>query len=145
MDTQERLHALDALRAFALFLGIYFHASLSYLPSFEEWVVSDTSSSFLITIVSGFSHLFRMALFFFIAGYFARLVYHRKGRAYFIRDRAKRIALPLLIFLPIMLPLLGVIWRWGAQDKGITIVLSPPLTVDNFPLTHLWFLYYLFG
>ena len=95
METNDRLHALDALRAFALFLGIYFHASLSFMPGLEEWVVTDTSTSPAIWLVSGFSHLFRMSLFFFIAGYFARLVYHRKGCAYFVRDRAKRIALPM--------------------------------------------------
>jgi peptidoglycan/LPS O-acetylase OafA/YrhL len=143
MDTQDRLHALDALRAFALFLGIYFHASLSFMPGLDEWVVTDTSTSPAIWIVSGFSHLFRMSLFFFIAGYFARLVFHRKGFSYFVRDRAKRIGLPLLMFLPVMIPLLGLIWQWGAEQGHKPIVAPAPLSVCNFPLTHLWFLYYL--
>jgi glucan biosynthesis protein C len=143
METHDRLHALDGLRAFALFLGIYFHASLSYMPGLEEWLVTDTSTSVVISIVSGFSHLFRMSLFFFIAGYFARLVYHRKGFGYFMRDRAKRIGLPLLMFLPVMIPLLGIIWEWGAQESQRTLVERPPISVRNFPLTHLWFLYYL--
>jgi peptidoglycan/LPS O-acetylase OafA/YrhL len=143
METPDRLHALDALRAFALFLGIYFHASLSFMPGLDEWVVTDTSTSAAIWIVSGFSHLFRMSLFFFIAGYFARLLYHRKGLRYFVRDRAKRIGLPLLMFLPVMIPLLGLIWQWGAQQSGKPIAASPPLGVRSFPLTHLWFLYYL--
>src|SRR5215217_3460990 len=143
METHDRVHALDALRAFALFLGIYFHASLSFMPGLDEWVVTDTSTSPAIWIVSGFSHLFRMSLFFFIAGYFARLVYHRKGFGQFVRDRAKRIALPLVLFLPIMIPLLGLIWEWGAQRSGRAIVDRPPISVRNFPLAHLWFLYYL--
>ncbi|HET9447301.1 MAG TPA: acyltransferase family protein [Steroidobacteraceae bacterium] len=143
MNTPDRLHALDALRAFALFLGIYFHASLSYVPGVEEWVVTDTSTSPMIWLVSGFSHLFRMSLFFFIAGYFARLVYHRKGFGYFVRDRARRIALPLLMFLPVMLVLLGIIWAWGAREMGRALPDPPPIGVRYFPLTHLWFLYYL--
>jgi glucan biosynthesis protein C len=143
METHDRLHALDALRAFALFLGIYFHASLSFMPGLEEWVVTDTSTSPVIWLVSGFSHLFRMSLFFFIAGYFARLLYHRKGFGYFVRNRATRIGLPLLMFLPVMVPLLGLIWQWGAQESHKAIVEPPPLSVRNFPLTHLWFLYYL--
>jgi peptidoglycan/LPS O-acetylase OafA/YrhL len=143
METNDRLHALDGLRAFALFLGIYFHASLSFMPGVEEWVVTDTSTSAAIWIVSGFSHLFRMSLFFFIAGYFARLVYHRKGLGYFVRDRAKRIALPLVMFLPVMWPLLGLIWEWGAQESHKALVEPAPLSVRHFPLTHLWFLYYL--
>lgn len=143
MTTHDRLHALDALRAFALFLGIYFHASLSFFPGLDSWVVTDTSTSAAIWVVSGFSHLFRMSLFFFIAGYFARLVYHRKGLGYFVRDRAKRIGLPLLMFLPVMIPLLGVIWAWGAEESHRVLAPPPPLSVRNFPLTHLWFLYYL--
>ena len=143
MEANDRLHALDALRAFALFLGIYFHASLSFLPGIEEWVVTDTSTSPAIWIVSGFSHLFRMSLFFFIAGYFARLVYHRKGFSYFVRDRAKRIALPLVMFLPVMVPLLGLIWTWGAEQTHRTLASPPPISLRTFPLTHLWFLYYL--
>jgi glucans biosynthesis protein C len=143
METHDRLHALDALRAFALFLGIYFHASLSYFPGLDEWVVTDTSTAPVIWLLSGFSHLFRMSLFFFIAGYFARLVYHRKGFGYFVRDRARRIAVPLLMFLPVMLWLLGLIWQWGAQQMGRPIPDPPPVSVRNFPLTHLWFLYYL--
>jgi glucans biosynthesis protein C len=143
METQDRLHALDALRAFALFLGIYFHASLSFMPGLEGWVVTDTSTSIAVSIVSGLSHLFRMSLFFFIAGYFARLLYHRKGFGYFVRDRARRIALPLLMFLPVMLPLLGLIWKWGAQQSHTTLPDPLPISVRNFPLTHLWFLYYL--
>ena len=143
METQDRLHALDALRAFALFLGIYFHASLSFMPGIDQWVVTDTSTSPAIWMVSGFSHLFRMSLFFFIAGYFARLVYHRKGFSHFVRDRAKRIALPLLMFLPVMIPLLGIIWAWGAEQSGKVLPAPPSLGLRYFPLTHLWFLYYL--
>ena len=139
----DRLHALDALRAFALLLGIYFHASLSFMPGLDEWVVTDTSTSAAIWVVSGFSHLFRMSLFFFIAGYFGRLVFHRKGFGSFVRDRAKRIGLPLLMFLPVMIPLLGLIWEWGALQSHKPLAPRPPLSVRNFPLTHLWFLYYL--
>jgi surface polysaccharide O-acyltransferase-like enzyme len=143
METSERLHALDALRAFALFLGIYFHASLSHVPGLDQWVVTDTSTGAALWLVSGFSHLFRMSLFFFIAGYFARLVYHRKGFDYFVRDRAKRIALPFLMFLPVMLWLLDLIWEWGAREMGRPIPGPAALGLRSFPLTHLWFLYYL--
>jgi glucan biosynthesis protein C len=143
MEPNERLHALDALRALALFLGIYFHASLSHVPGLEQWVVTDTSTGAVLWLLSGFSHLFRMSLFFFISGYFARLVYHRKGLRYFVRDRAKRIALPFVMFLPVMLWLLGSIWQWGAREMGRPIVEPAPLGLRSFPLTHLWFLYYL--
>jgi len=47
------------------------------------------------------------------------------------------------MFLPVMIPLLGVIWQWGAQQSHKPILAPPPLSVRAFPLTHLWFLYYL--
>jgi hypothetical protein len=47
------------------------------------------------------------------------------------------------MFLPVMVWLLGLIWEWGAQQMGRPIPDPPPLSVRNFPLTHLWFLYYL--
>jgi glucan biosynthesis protein C len=32
METNERLHALDAVRAFALLAGIVLHATMSFMP-----------------------------------------------------------------------------------------------------------------
>ena len=42
-----RLHYLDATRAFALLLGIVFHASLSFMPVFIGWAVMDVSTSYI--------------------------------------------------------------------------------------------------
>jgi uncharacterized membrane protein YeiB len=41
--TPERLHALDAVRGFALLLGIIFHATVSLVPSSAKiWIVADS-------------------------------------------------------------------------------------------------------
>src|SRR5699024_11291890 len=45
----------------------------------------------------------RMALCMMLAGYFGRMVLHRRGAAAFVRDRLRRIGLPLLVFSPLML------------------------------------------
>lgn len=149
MQQQDRLHALDAVRAFALLLGVFFHAAISfiipYVPKDFTWAIADNSPSIALTAFVGVSHVFRMSLFFFIAGFFAHLVYHRRGAAAFARDRAKRIGLPFVVGWMVMLPLLGMIWVWGNQKAGL-----PPLPNDAIdlsqgkaPLSHLWFLYYL--
>ena len=67
-----RLHYLDATRAFALLLGIVFHASLSFMPVFIGWAVMDVSTSYIAGGFALISHTFRMALFFLIAGFSAR-------------------------------------------------------------------------
>lgn len=146
--TSERLHGLDALRGFALLLGVALHAAMSYLPGAEYfWVVSDGDRS--LALAGGFHwvHSFRMTLFFVLAGFFGRLALHRWGTRSFIRDRFKRIVLPLLsLWLPVLMAIVAVI-AWNAWLKNGGVMPEPepqpPLTVRNFPLTHLWFLYLL--
>ncbi|MDF7773704.1 acyltransferase family protein [Sphingomonas sp. AOB5] len=143
----ERLHALDAVRAGALLLGVAFHASLSFLPGPQIWVVRDTPSEAIAT--TGYVvHIFRMAAFFVIAGYFGRMLFHRRGAWGFVRDRNSRILMPLLVFwTPVMAAIIACfIWGVAAMNGGVLPKDGPPpppITVDTFPLTHLWFLYLL--
>lgn len=143
----ERLHALDALRGGALMLGVAYHASMSFLLGRGIWVVRDVESVGL----TGFfivSHMFRMTLFFFIAGFFGRLLIQRSGAKGFARNRLMRITLPLILFWPFAQAgmTLPFIWGWTAMNGG-----QPPqdpwsfgvFTFATFPLTHLWFLYLL--
>lgn len=142
------MHGLDAVRAFALLLGIALHAAMTYLPGAEFfWIVSDSDRS--LALAGGFHwvHTFRMTLFFTLAGFFGRLALQRRGTRGFMRDRFKRIVLPLLcLWWPVLMAIIAVI-AWGAWLKnGGALPESeptPPLTIHNFPLTHLWFLYLL--
>lgn len=144
----ERLHGLDALRGFALLLGVFLHAAMSYLPGAEFfWVTSDTDRS--LALAGGFHwiHSFRMTLFFVLAGFFGRLALHRLGNRNFIHDRSKRILLPLLtLWLPVLIAIILVItWNAWLRNGGVMPEPEPqpPLGLRNFPLTHLWFLYLL--
>jgi len=143
----ERLHALDAVRAGALMLGVAFHATLSFLPGPQIWVVRDVPSAALGDFFF-VAHIFRMAAFFLIAGYFGRLLIEKRGTTGFIRNRATRIALPLVVFWPIVLTGIIACFIWGAVTQAAGGPLpppppQPPLSVTSFPLTHLWFLYLL--
>jgi len=143
----ERLHALDAVRAGALMLGVAFHATLSFLPGPQIWVVRDAQSADLGDFFF-VAHMFRMAAFFVIAGYFGRMLLQRRGTGGFIRNRATRIALPLVIFWPIVLTGIIACFIWGAvtQAAGGTLPPpppTPPMSLFTVPLTHLWFLYLL--
>ena len=72
----QRLHALDAVRGFALLLGVAFHAALSFMPGWPPgiWAMNDNSPSQFLSDAAFVTHIFRMSLFFFIAGYFGRLL-----------------------------------------------------------------------
>ena len=60
----ERLHALDAVRSFALLLGVAFHAALSFIPGMPPglWAMNDNSPSPLLADASFVAHSFRMTL-----------------------------------------------------------------------------------
>ncbi len=142
-----RNHALDLVRAAALLLGVAFHAGLSFYPGQQMWIVMDDSRSVPIALAGFVLHSFRMATFFLLAGYFGRMVYHRKGARSFILGRIKRIAIPLVLFWPPLFMAFGMAVVWGITKQwGITadqLPPPPPMSVATFPLTHLWFLYVL--
>src|SRR5450432_2344993 len=99
----ERLHALDAVRGFALLLGIVFHATISFVPAPAKiWIVGDSHRSTTLAVTFFTIHVFRMTTFFLIAGFFAHMSFHRRGTKAFIGDRLKRIALPLLAGWPLV-------------------------------------------
>lgn len=143
-----RLHGLDALRATALLAGLALHGAMSYLPGAERfWIVADTPSDTL-SLLFYVVHCCRMPIFFLLAGFFAAAQIDRLGAAAFARDRMRRIVLPLLLFWPIVMTgIIAAVVAAVMQKNGGTLPTeSPPgprFTPDDFPLTHLWFLYVL--
>lgn len=139
-----RLHALDALRGIALLLGIVLHAALSFVPvSPRFWFIQDTHPSLLLGLLSFAIHVFRMTTFFLMAGFFARMSFHRRGTWGFVRDRLQRIGLPLVIGWPIIFTPMSLIAIWASHFPNGGWSRSWPPVLPNFPLAHLWFLYVL--
>jgi ABC-type multidrug transport system ATPase subunit/peptidoglycan/LPS O-acetylase OafA/YrhL len=147
MAGQDRFHSLDAVRAFALLLGVAFHATMSFIPGMLPgiWVTVDTSPSVALGQLFFVSHIFRMALFFVIAGFFARVLYTRSGLRGFWANRLKRIAVPLIVGWCLAFPL--YVW---VQSRGLAQLFGghPPAPPANmhlppgfFPFMHFWFLY----
>jgi peptidoglycan/LPS O-acetylase OafA/YrhL len=158
-----RYHSLDAVRAFALLLGVLYHAA----ESFEEgvytfWAIEDNSTSVALDLFRHASHSFRLELFFLIAGFFAALVLAKRGLWPFIRNRLKRILVPLVVGWAAIYPLLALIWITGAAKAGrleslgipeemlsaspLMLAMGHIITlgfVRDFDLTHLWFLHQL--
>jgi peptidoglycan/LPS O-acetylase OafA/YrhL len=145
--SSERLHALDAVRGFALLLGIVLHAALSFIPAPTRfWIIQDIHPSVALSFAFFAIHVFRMTTFFLMAGLFAHMSFHRRGARDFIKDRLQRIALPLVVGWPILFTTMGMVVSWAATfpHGGPLPGPSPwPPVLPNFPLTHLWFLYVL--
>lgn len=144
-----RLHEFDALRAFALLLGILLHAALSYAPgSSAFWIVPDASTGLVAGLAFYVPHMFRMILFFLISGFFSAMLFGRLGKRAFLIQRFKRITLVLMLFWFPTLAGTVISLIAGYALGGGPLVNGPPpplpsFTPNDFPLTHLWFLWQL--
>lgn len=151
---QQRLHHLDALRAAAMLLGIVLHASLAYTGG--PWMVRD-EGHWTFAVANFAIHGFRMPLFFLLSGFFTALLWKRHGIGGMLRNRAARIALPLVLALFTIVPLIWIVAivagaEQGGEDAppaGDGAAPPHPLAIMawmalRFPLFgHLWFLWYL--
>jgi surface polysaccharide O-acyltransferase-like enzyme len=111
----ERRHDYDALRGFAMLLGILLHASLAYMGPY--WVVQDRSESSLMTAIWAFIHGWRMELFFVLAGYFTAMVLRREGAAGMLTRRLRRLFIPFALAAVAILPLDHWVSGLGQEQK----------------------------
>jgi len=143
----ERLHGLDALRGTALLLGVVLHASMAYIPA-PVWIATDDQTSAGAGVLFFAIHLFRMTTFFLIAGLFAHMMLQRRGVRGFVKDRTSRIGGVLFGLWWVVFPAIVavLIWKAAIDNGGSLPTNAPPppaMTLQNFPLTHLWFLWVL--
>jgi glucans biosynthesis protein C len=150
---EPRLHYMDNLRALAMLAGVLFHAGLAYsvlLHSF--WPTADVGRSAWVDIVAWFSHLFRMPLFFLVAGFFAALLVAKRGIGGMLRNRFARVLLPFILFWPIIYLVMGWLIAHAANNvenlPPLLLMVKKWLATPNRPtatptLMHLWFLPYL--
>lgn len=149
----KRLHYMDHLRAGAMLLGIVFHGALAYAAPIQDfWFVRDQGSSTILNFVAIFLHSFRMPLFFFVSGYFSKLIMEKRGVRQFLKNRLSRILLPFVVFWPILAVLSVSVLLFALNYLDET----PPLleylkeqsdntagSLGDVGTLHLWFLYYL--
>ena len=135
-----------------MLMGIILHAALPYfsrLADFEYVWPADDDQSVFLAVVFDFIHVWRMPTFFLLAGFFAHLVLARRPDAMFVRDRLKRIALPLALFGAIMAVIIPPIWLYGWYGTTTldtftdSLLERRDLDSSGELVAHLWFLYYL--
>lgn len=150
---QDRLHYMDHLRALAMLAGVFFHAALAYSPLMSGfWPAADRQNSAWVDAVVWGLHLVRMPLFFLVAGFFTAWVIARRGQGGLYRQRLRRIALPFLVCLPLVLWALTASTFWAAMNvehpSAMLVMIRQYLEMPDRPssppgTSHLWFLYYL--
>ncbi len=130
-----------------------FHAGLAYSPLAHDYVpTADRANAWGVDLGMWFLHLFRMPLFFVIAGFFAALLVAKRGLGGMFRNRAKRVLLPFVVFLPLAHITLSMATVHAAETvehpSPVLAMVRSLLQADGLPeqlpgTGHLWFLYYL--
>ncbi len=149
----KRIHALDALRAVMMLLGLVLHTSTSYgeIDKLDEWGFLDPLNRHLIfDVFLGLIHLFRMPIFFVVSGFFGALLFYERSPRRMFNNRFQRIVLPFLAAMIVLTPLIHLTFNFAiARMHGVENAFVKTWDALHFssffPLTtaHLWFLYYL--
>ena len=101
-----RYHDLDALRSFAMILGIAIHGVFSF-NGMPIWPAQDINQNPHYGVVAEFIHGFRMQLFFLVSGFFTAMMLLKKGSFAVSMHRTKRILIPLLFSVILLVPLMN--------------------------------------
>lgn len=86
---------LDLLRVFACYLLIPFHSAMVFNPA-PFYHVRNEELSTVLMIFCGFVSLWHMPLLFLLAGWSAFTSYRGRGAARFLRERVRRLVVPLV-------------------------------------------------
>lgn len=150
----ERIHAMDSLRAIMMMLGLVLHTALTYAVSEfgASWPLKDHSATNqLMDWLVSFIHIFRMPLFFVVAGFFGALLFYKRGARKMIRNRLERILYPLIVFVFILWPTIQISFGYSlavfsGEENPWGVALATMNNLISFlpqRTFHLWFLYYL--
>ena len=105
-----RRHDLDALRAFAMLLGIVLHGAMSFIPGAGVfWGVQDSQANPFYGVMLSSIHGWRMPLFFLVSGFFTAMLWQKRGLRALLMHRFKRIFLPLLLSMVTVIPTMLVV------------------------------------
>ena len=135
----ERLYFIDNLRVCIIILVVAHHAGQAFGPTGGAWFVFNTEQVRMLGAFFYVNASFFMGLLFLISGYFSAFSYDRKGAGRFLRDRLRRIGIPLLFFaLVVNLPV-----SHSAAPVRLTFfqyVIRPCIWEWRIVYAHLWFL-----
>lgn len=149
MKNTERQTYLDWLRILSIAGVLFFHSAMPFVAE-DGWHLKNAETSNLLMESNFFLHLFRMPLLFFISGTVSYYMMQKRSAVTFIGLRFRRLFIPLLAGMFIIVPpqiymerlasgYQGNFWSW--YPDVFNFILYPK---GSFSWHHLWFIAYLF-
>ncbi|HZY39849.1 MAG TPA: acyltransferase family protein [Mucilaginibacter sp.] len=149
METSQRQTYLDWLRILSIVGVLFFHSAMPYVAE-DWWHIKNRETSNLLMESNYFMHLFRMPLLFFISGTVSYYMMQRRSSLSFIGLRFRRLFIPLLVGMLIIVPPQIYMERLSHGYTGSylafykTVFNFVPYPKGSFSWHHLWFIAYLF-
>jgi len=116
-----RRHDLDWLRVLVILNLVPWHAA--WLMAFVTGFSDSTREGLGVTILryyTGFSLRWQIPLLFFIAGASACLSLSHRSPGVFVRERARRLFVPLMFFMLVCYPVLLYFWPGVCDNKSLS-------------------------
>ena len=138
-----RQEGLDRLKAGLTLLVVFHHTSITYGGAggwfYREIGQSDAPSSILLTLFCAVNQAYFMGLFFLIAGYFTPRALQHKSAGHFLRDKAVRLGIPLLVFGWLLGPMTIALVQAATRERAFGEVLLSLWQRGIFEQGPLWF------
>ena len=139
---------LDWLRIIAIVGVLFFHSAMPYVSEWG-WHIKNKETSNVLLEMNDFLHRFRMPLLFFISGTVSYFMLQRNSGGGFIGLRFKRLFIPLLVGILIIVPPQVYMERLTQGFKGnffdfyTGMFTTGAYPHGNMSWHHLWFIAYL--
>jgi len=136
MKATDRLYYVDYLKVVITMLVIAHHVGQAYGPTGGWWPILEENGSAVLGSFFTVNRSFFMSLFFMLAGYFTVIAVQSKGAKAFLKDRALRLGIPVLIFGLVMIPMQMFVFApemvGEISDKGWLPLVGGWCCSDNF-------------
>jgi glucan biosynthesis protein C len=149
MQPTKRQAYLDWLRILAIVGVLFFHSAMPFVSECG-WHIKNKETSYLLLEFNFWLHNFRMPLLFFISGTVSYFMLQKRTGPGFIGLRFRRLLIPLIFGILIIVPPQVYMERVAEGFKGNYWSFYPslfkfvPYPKGNFSWHHLWFILYLF-
>ena len=103
-----------------MLLGVVLHSATAYCTLPDVWWLKDPATSRAMDALVLWIHLFRLPVFFVMAGFFGAMLIGKRGWQAFIENRTARLFLPLLAGMFAIYPFLRCvsIYFWYENHRG---------------------------